>query len=84
MKRSQFLLKLEEKDKGVVFSNGVFIQPLRENRISIKNQEFDVTPDIQSYLTNTKLTTKFSDNVEKETVFDIFLNLLGSMMIYLK
>ena len=50
------------------------IKPLGENRISIKNQEFDITPDIQSCFTNTKLATEILDNIEKETVFDILKN----------
>ena len=58
--------------KEAVFWNDVFIQPLGENRISIKNQEFDITPDIQANFTNTKLITKFLDNIDNETVFDIF------------
>ena len=57
-----------------MFWNDVFVEPLRENRIRIENQEFDITPDIQAYFTNTKLTTKFSNKVEKETVYDIFEN----------
>ena len=36
MKRSKIFFKLEEKDKADVFWNDAFIQPLGENRISIK------------------------------------------------
>ena len=76
MKRSKKLFKLEEKDIVDVFGNGVLNQPLRESRIVIKKQELDVPPDNQAYFifTNTKLTTKFLDNVEKETVFDTLEN----------
>ena len=52
----------------------VLINPLGDNRISIKDREYDTSPDIQAYFTNTKLTTKFLDNFEKETVFDIHPN----------
>ena len=74
MKRSKKFFKLEEKSNGDVFWKDVFIQPLGENRISVNNHQFDITPHIQAYLTNTKLTTKFLDNVEKETVFEILKN----------
>ena len=70
IERSKKCFKLEEKDNGVVFCNDVFIGALGENRITIKDVEYDITPDIQAYFTNTKLTTKFLDNVAKETVFD--------------
>ena len=70
MKRSNFFFKLEEKENGKVFWNDVFNKPLGQNRIGIKNQEFDITPDIQAYFTNAKLTTKFLDNGGKETVFE--------------
>ena len=52
----------------------MFINPLGDNRIRIKDQEYDISLDIQAYFTNTKLTTKFLDNFEKETVFDIIQN----------
>ena len=74
MKRTKKNFKIAEKDNGDVFWNDVFIQPLGENRIIIKNQEFDITFDIQAYFTKTKLTTKFLDNIEKETVFDMLEN----------
>ena len=50
------------------------INPLGENRISIKNQEFDITPDFQAYFFITKVTTEVLDKVEKETVSDILKN----------
>ena len=74
MKRSKNFYKLEEKDNGKVFWNDVFIKLSGENRITIQGVEFEITPDIHTYFTNTKLTTKFLDNVEKETVFDILEN----------
>ena len=46
MKRSKSFFKLEEKSNGDVFWNGIFNQPLRENRINIKNEEYVITPDI--------------------------------------
>ena len=76
MKRTKNFFKLEKKDNVDVYWNGVLNQPLRESRIVIKKQELDVPPDNQAYFifTNTKLTTKFLDNVEKETVFDTLEN----------
>ena len=77
MKRSRNFFQIRRKlDNGDVFWNIVFIQPLGENRNSFKNQEFDETPDIQAYFTNTKLTTKILDNIEKETEYYI-LDLVG-------
>ena len=73
MKTSKNFFKLKEDD-GKVFWNEVHINPLGDNRISINNREYDISPYIQSYFTNTKLTTKFLDNFEKETVFDILQN----------
>ena len=72
--RSKNFFKLEEKDNGDVFWNDIFTAPLGQNRISIKDVEYYITPDIQAYFTNTKLTTKFLDNVAKETVFDLLEN----------
>ena len=74
MKRSKNFFILGEKDNGDAFWNVVFVQPLRERRINIENQEFDITPVFQAFLTNTRVTTKLSNNVEKETVFYILEN----------
>ena len=53
MKRSNFFCKIDEKSNGDVFWNGVFIQPLGENRIIFKNEEYDVTLSIQNCFTKT-------------------------------
>ena len=82
MKESKNFFKLTEDD-GKVYWNEVLISPLGDNRININNREYDITPDIQTYFTNTKLATKFLDNFEKETVFDILQN-VGFMIIYPK
>ena len=74
LKGSKNFFKSDKKSNGDVFWNDVFIRPLRENRISIKDVEYDITHDIQAYFTNTKLTSKFLDNVEKETVFGLLEN----------
>ena len=71
MKTSKNFFKLTEDDGGKVYWNGVYIEPLGESRIRIKDREHDICPDIQAYFTNTKLTTNFLDNFEKETVFEI-------------
>ena len=65
MKRSNNFFKLEEKDNGIVFWYDVFVQPVRENKVSFKNDEYDIAPDIQGYFTNKKLTTKLLDFNEK-------------------
>ena len=56
------------------FWNKVPIKALEENRISIKGQEYDIKPNIQTYFTNTKLTTKIMDDEDKSTVYDILKN----------
>ena len=73
MKTSKKFFKLKQDD-GKVYWNEVLINPLGDNRISIKDREYDISPDIQAYFTNAKLTTIFLDNFEKETVFDILQN----------
>ena len=71
MKSKKNFFKLTEDDNSKVYWNGVLINPLGDNRISIKNQEYDITPDFQAYFTNTKHTTRILDDIEKETVYDI-------------
>ena len=70
MKTSKNFFKLTE-DGGKVFWNDDYIEPLGDNRIRIKDRKYDISPDIQAYFTNTKLTTNFLDSFEKETVFEI-------------
>ena len=65
---------MEEKSNGDGFWNGVFFQPLRENRIKVKNEEYDLSREIQKCFTDTKLTIKSLENNEKETVIDIIDN----------
>ena len=74
MKGSKTFFKLVEKADGQVFWNKIPITALGENRISIKNQEYDIKPNIQTYFTNTNLTTKNMDDEDKSTVYDIFKN----------
>ena len=71
MKRSEHCFKLEEKSNGDVFWNGVFIQSLVEKKIEVKNEEYDITLNIQSYFTNTKLFNKSLNDNENETKIDI-------------
>ena len=73
METSEKFFKLTEVG-GEVYRNEVLTNPLRDNRIRIKNQEYDISADIPAYFTNTKLTTNFMDKFEKETVFDIVQN----------
>ena len=72
MKRNKNFFKL--KDDGEVFWNKIPIKANGENRISIKNQEYDIKPNIQKYFTKTRLTTKNMDDEHKSTVYDILKN----------
>ena len=74
LKKSEKKIKLEQRDGDKVLWNIVLFKPLGENRLRVKDQEYDITPNFQAYFTNKKLTTKFLDNVEKETVIDILKN----------
>ena len=71
MKNSKNFFKLEQNDDGQVFWNETPINAVGDNRISIRNQEYDVKPNIQKYFTNTNLTTKNMDDEDKLTVYDI-------------
>ena len=53
MKGSKKFFKLVEQDNGQIFWNKIPIKALGENRISIKNQEYDIKPNFQTYCTNT-------------------------------
>ena len=74
MKKSKNFFKLEQNLDGKVFWSDVFVEPLGESRISIQNQQYHTTPDIQACFLKTKLTNIFLDDVEKETVFNILKN----------
>ena len=63
-----------EKGDIQVFWNKILIKAIGENRISIKDQEYDIKPNIQTYFTNTKLTTKNMDDEDKSTVYDMMEN----------
>ena len=73
MKRSKSFFKLEQNGNEV-FWNQTPIKALGENRISIKNQEYDIKPNIQAYFINTKLTTKNMDDEDKLTIYNILKN----------
>ena len=51
--------------------NKIPIKALGENRIIIKEKEYDINPNIQNYFTDTRLTTQHMDNDDKSTVYDI-------------
>ena len=74
LKGSKNFIKLVEKDDGHVFWKKIPFTALGENRISIKDQEYDIKANIQKYFTNTKLTTKNMDDEDKSTVYDILKN----------
>ena len=83
-KRSKYFLKLEEKDNGEVFWNKALVKAKRENRIDIKDEEYDKNPTIQAYFTNTKLTTEPMDDEDKLTVSNIFKDVGFYSMIHNK
>ena len=74
MKRSKKFFKLAEEGNGDVFWNVLFIQPLKENRIIVEKEKFDISPNIQKLFTNKKSTTKSLYNGGKKTVFDMLNN----------
>ena len=51
MKKSKKLFKLEAKDNGSVYWNGVIIKPLGESRVNIEDEEYDINPKIRKYFT---------------------------------
>ena len=73
MKKSKNFFKLEQ-DGNKVFWNKEPVVALGENRVSIKGKEFDIKLNIQSYFTDTKLTTRNMDNEDKLIVYDILRN----------
>ena len=73
MKKRKIFFKLEQ-DGNEVFWNKVPIKALGENRISIKDQEYDIKLNIQEYFTNTKLTTKNMNDEDKSIIYDILRN----------
>ena len=83
MKRSKNFFELEQDGKEV-FWNKIPIIPKEEIRVSIKDKEFNIKPNIQAYFTNTKLTTKNMDNEDKSTVYDILKNLGFYTMMHTK
>ena len=72
-KTSKNFFKLEQIGNEV-FWNNTPIKALGDNRISIKDQDFDLKPNIQKYFIKTKLTTKRMNNEDKQIVYDILKN----------
>ena len=62
---------MQEKPNGEVFWNKILVKPLGENKINIKDEEYDIIPLIQTYFTNTISTTKTLNDEDKSTVDDI-------------
>ena len=73
MRKSINFFKLEQNGKKVIW-NKTPIKALGENRNSIEIQEYDITPNIQSYFTTTNQTTKNMDDEDKLTIYDILKN----------
>ena len=65
---------MKAKENGGVVWNGVFTKPLGENIVSIKDEEYDINPNLQAHFTNTRLTAKRMDDEDKITVFSILEN----------
>ena len=84
MKKSKNFFKLVEDDDGKVFWNKIPIKAKGENRISINNHEYDIKPNIQNYFTNTNQTTKYMDNEDKLTIYDILKNIGSYSMKHTK
>ena len=63
--------KLVEKPNDEMFWKIVFIKSLGENKVSIKDEEYDKNPNIQAYFKNTKLTTRPVDNEGKLFLFNV-------------
>ena len=57
-----------------MFWNQVLVKAKKENRINIKDEEYDKNANIQAYFANTKLTTKHMDDEDNFSVFNILKN----------
>ena len=73
MKKSKIFFKIKQ-DGNEIFWYKIPIKALGDNRISIKDQEYDIEPNIRAYFTNTKQTTRNMDDEDKSTVYDILKN----------
>ena len=73
-----------EQDGNEIFWNKIPFKALGDNRISIKDREYDIKPNIQAYFTNTKQTTKNMDDEDKSTVYDILKNIGFYSMKHIK
>ena len=75
MKKSKNFFKLVQEDTKIFWNKILPVKALGGNRISIENQEYDISPNIQSYFTNTNQTTKYMNDEDKLTVHDILTNI---------
>ena len=48
MEKSKILFKQTEKPYGNVLSKGVRVNPIEENWIRIRDDEFEITPNIRN------------------------------------
>ena len=83
MKRSKNFYKLEEKGNGEN-GNKILVKAKRENRINNKDEEYDIDPSIQAYLTNTTLKTRPMDREDTLTIFIILKSVRFYFMIHIK
>ena len=75
MKKGKNFFKLVENKDGKVFWKKIPIKAKGENRISNKNHEYDIKPNIQAYFTKRNQTTKNMDDEDKLTIYDILKNI---------
>ena len=68
MKRSKYFFKLVEKTDGDVFWNGLHEKPLGGSKISIMDEEYDITPNFQVNFTKSYRNTKPMKIEGKSTV----------------
>ena len=71
MKGSKNFLKLGVKPNRRVYWNDVIIKPVREITIDNSAKEYDITPSVQNYFTNTRATTKLLKDNDKMTTNQI-------------
>ena len=55
--------------------NIVFVEPLREKKNEIKNNELDITPRVQEYFSSTSDTTKSMNVNDGITIHHIYKNI---------
>ena len=76
MKKKLIFFGLTEKVIGVFFWNNVPTEPLRKNKLAIRDEEYDITLSIQKLLPiqNTPINQgKMMNKKEVTTIFEILV-----------